>query len=439
MKLTEKKLRERKVLSLAPLVVVPLLALVFHAMGGAKASTEDGAKPVARGVNMTLPDARFDPKKKGLNKLGLYGEAEADSLKLLAERRKDPYAKHTALDSAMEKGWLNARPRLDTSWRRSFGPGEAGLLLSHGRPQTDAQADELMGKLDKLKEVLRHQEERVPGPSMGEPVLPARPSYARPEPLPVTRGGGDPDLDKLNAMLDKVLRIQSPQTLGADSLPLPLRTSEHVVGVLSPVAVGRQGADTGQLLGVTNIPDPGGRKGDEEDGLGSGFMDIDGAAGGDSVTETTVRARVARDQTLVSGASVELRLDQDAVVGSRVIPRGSPVWGKVSLSGERAMVAVSSVRLGTDVVPLGMEVFDLDGMAGIRVEGSINRDAAKEATAEAAGTVGATTFDPSAAGQATEAGIAALRTLVGRKVRLVQFSLKAGYVVLLKNSKTINR
>lgn len=438
-KMTEKQLRRRKMLAWLPVIVVPLLALVFHGLGGGKGQVQKDAKPVAKGLNMSLPEARFDPKKKALNKLGLYSQAQVDSAKLVQERRQDPYARHPDQDSAMRRSWLGAR--LDTGWRRALVPGQAGLLLGHGRSETDAQADELMGKLDRLKEVLRRQEDRAPGTvsGVGEPVMPGRSPYVRQEPLPVARGGGDPDLDKLNDMLDKVLRIQHPQAGAPDSLPSPARTTEHMVGVLSPAPVDRRGADTGQVLGVVDIPDPGGRKGDEEEGLGSGFMDIDGPSAVDSMAETTVRAVVARDQTLVSGASVEMRLDQDAVVGGRVIPRGSAVWGKASLAGERAMVAVTGVRLGSAVVPLRMEVFDLDGMPGIRVEGSINRDAAKAAAGEAVGTVGMTTLDPSVAGQATAAGIEAVRTLVGRKVRLVRFSLKAGYLVLLKNSKTINR
>lgn len=429
--MTEKKLRQRKMLAVAPLVVVPLLALAFHGFGGGRGMGKE-AKPVAKGLNMSLPEARFDPKKKALTKLGLYSQAEVDSAKLVEQRRSDPYARH-AEDSVIRKGWPSVRPA-DTGWRRPLVPGQ--VLLGHGRSETDAQADELMGKLDKLKEVLRHQEERAPAVV---PTALERTTRVREEPLPVVRGGGDPDLDKLNDMLDKVLRIQHPAAVAPDSLPSQAGPSGRTVSVLSPVVVGRQGADTGQVLGVEHIPDPGGRKGDEEDGLGSGFMDIDGPVTGDSAAETTVRAVVARDQTMVSGASVELRLDQEAVVGGRVIPRGSAVWGKATLAGERAMVAITSVRVGDEVIPLNMEVFDLDGMAGIRVEGSINRDAAKAAAGEAIGTAGMSTYDPSVAGQATAAGLEAIRALASRKVRLVRFAFRAGYVVLLKNAKTINR
>ena len=248
-------------------------------------------------------------------------------------------------------------------------------------------------------------------------------------------GGGDPDLDKLNTMLDKVLKIQHPGQGGRDTVPVSARPAGREVAIVSPVLAGRVGVDTGQVLGVSNIPDPGGRVGMEDDGLGSGFMDIDGTPAGDSA-ENSVVAVVSRDQTLVSGASVEMRLEQHALVGGRTIPRGTPLWGKASLSGERLLLAVSSVRLGNEVLPVNLEVFDMDGMAGVRVEGSINRDAAKASADEVVGSLGVTSLDPSLAGQATAAGIQAARSLISRKVRLVRVTLKAGYRVLLKNSKS---
>lgn len=427
---SEKELRQAKMMLLLPLVVVPLLALAFHALGGGWGASKE-AKPVARGLNMALPEARFDPKKKGLNKLGAYGQADRDSAKMAEWRKQDPYSR----DSVARHGWLSARAGADTGWRRALVPGGSSGVGGLGSSRTDAQADELMGKLDRLKEVLRRQEERpVAGvlPSADkddrffrEPVVPAT---IRP-----VVGSGDPDLDKLNAMLDKVLKIQHPEEAVKDTVPLGERRSE--IKTLVPLPAGSVGMDTGQVLEVSSIPGPGGGRGQEDNGLGSGFMDIDGGSGGDSLVENTVAAVIARDQTLVSGASVELRLDQDAVVSGRVVPRGASVWGKAALSGERLTVAVSSVRVGGVVIPVNMEVFDLDGMVGIRVEGSINRDAAKASADEAVGSLGVPSLDPSLAGQATAAGIQAARTLLTRKVRLVRVSLRAGYRVLLKNGK----
>jgi len=97
---------------------------------------------------------------------------------------------------------------------------------------------------------------------------------------------------------------------------------------------------------------------------------------------------------------------------------------------------VTSIREGNGVMPVSLEVFDLDGMSGVRVPGAINRDVSKQSADEAINTLGVAPVDASVGGQATAAGLQAAKTLLSRKVRLVRVSLKAGYRVLLKNTKT---
>jgi hypothetical protein len=427
---TEKQLRERKMLTILPLVVLPLLALVFHALGGGKGDPT-GSVAEVKGLNMTLPDARFRAEKRGLDKMGAYGKADVDSAKLDQRRRQDPFYR----DSTVRQSWALGKVGMDTGWvHKLAGPGFGGL----GHSQTDQQADELLSKLDKLKEVLRHREDTTPSSLMGgrpSGVLSPTPSPALYRPAPSL---GDPDIDKLNTLMDKVMKIQHPSEPSEDSIFRGPPELGQVIGVLTTAPV-RTGADTGEVLGLKNMPGPGEVTRDEAEGLASGFIDMDDPVASDSMAETTVQASIARNQTLVSGASVELRLDQQAVIGGRVIPRGNSLWGKASLSGERLSVLVNSVRVGSEVFPVNLEVFDLDGMEGIRVDGSIDRDASKASADQALGTVGMTAMDPSMAGQATAAGIQAARSLLSRKIRLVRVTLKAGYKVLLKNSKTLKR
>jgi hypothetical protein len=49
--------------------------------------------------------------------------------------------------------------------------------------------------------------------------------------------------------------------------------------------------------------------------------------------------------------------------------------------------------------------------------------------------MGLTSLDPSLAAQATTAGIAAAKTLISKKVRLVKVTLPAGYALFLQNKK----
>lgn len=109
--------------------------------------------------------------------------------------------------------------------------------------------------------------------------------------------------------------------------------------------------------------------------------------------------------------------------------------GKASLSGERLLVQVSSIRLGSRSISVGLEVVDEDGVAGIREPGSLNRDAAKESLDQGIGDLGVTSLDASVGAQAAAAGIEAAKSLVSRKVRLVRVSIPAGYRVWLRNVK----
>jgi conjugative transposon TraM protein len=148
-----------------------------------------------------------------------------------------------------------------------------------------------------------------------------------------------------------------------------------------------------------------------------------------------ISAVVDGAQTLVSGEGVAMRTTEDAVIGTVRVPKGTALAGKATLSGERLLISINSVRIGSQVVPVALEVVDMDGMTGVRVKGSINRDISKESADEAVGSLGVTSVDPGVAGEATAAGIQAAKSLLSRKIRLVRVGLPAGYRVLLRNTK----
>jgi conjugative transposon TraM protein len=148
-------------------------------------------------------------------------------------------------------------------------------------------------------------------------------------------------------------------------------------------------------------------------------------------------AVIPEDQTLVAGATITLRLTQDAVIGGITIPRDNPVYGVVAMNGDRMSVTVSSIRYRQGIYPVSLQVYDLDGLPGIHIPGAITRDVAKESADQGISSMGLTALDPSLAGQAATVGIEAAKTLISRKIKLVRVSVKAGYRVLLKNTKSV--
>ena len=75
----------------------------------------------------------------------------------------------------------------------------------------------------------------------------------------------------------------------------------------------------------------------------------------------------------------------------------------------------------------------MDGLPGIYIPGTINRDVAKQSADNSLSLMEMSSVDPSLKAQATVAGIGAAKSLLSKKVKLVKVVVKAGYKVLLKD------
>ena len=151
---------------------------------------------------------------------------------------------------------------------------------------------------------------------------------------------------------------------------------------------------------------------------------------------TVIPATVPEDQSMVTGATLKLRTQMEATVGSIVIPKNSLLYGRVAISGERMLVSIGSVRVGTALYPVDLQVFDMDGLAGIHIPGAIDRDVAKESAEQGVSSMGMLgTLDQSLGAQAATAGVQAAKTLFSRKVKLVRAQVRSGYLVFIKNVK----
>jgi conjugative transposon TraM protein len=398
-------LRKRKMLLLLPVILIPLLTLGFYGLGGG-AGTER-AKPITstKGLNLRLPEARFDAVKKNMNKLGLYQQSDEDSVRLRERRKQDPYYewKDPSAGSTISAGRVTGKS-----------PADKWAPLSR---TADTQATEFLRRLDHLKGMLSNRKPaEVPHETSELPVI-AAPSYPA-----IKRSEGDPDLDKLNSLMEKVLKLR----YGKQSAPQDTVSSVRVGGAAGVLSLAERKEE------VTTLAE------EPEDGLETGFIYLDDRATNDSVAEQMIVAAVDRGQTVVSGEEVTFRTIDVGRLGGIAVPKGTLLSGKANLSGERLLVTNSSARIGNRVLPVALDVVDLDGVAGIHVKGSIDRDVAKESAGEAIGTVGVMSADPGITGQATAAGMQAAKNLLSRKMRLVRVGLPAGYRVLLQN-KGVNR
>lgn len=394
----------RKLRLLAPLVCVLFLILAFYALGGGKGTDGAGADGMVKGVNMSLPLAHLDAKAAGADKMAIYKQASRDSAKYWERIKADPYAAHrAALDS--------------TSTSLS---GVQPLVAS--QVAANRQADSVLRRLSEMKRLIASPTRSVaalPPVETSAGVAAERAERLR-RVLAVSgvkvKPADDPGMEKLDGMLDKLLRIQHPGAKEGALAPGEHFNAAIVEAAPRESAVGNLGMSGGEPTGFMEIGD------------GTG---VDSSGHG---KEAALQAMVEGEQTLTAGSTVGLRLVEEAVVNGQRVPAGQMLYGLASLSGERLTVTVSSMRVGSAIVAVSLQVFDLDGLVGIRIPGALTRDVAKESASEAIGGVGVS-VDPSLGGQAANAGLQLARSLASRKVRLVRVSLPAGYRVLLKNVK----
>jgi conjugative transposon TraM protein len=207
-------------------------------------------------------------------------------------------------------------------------------------------------------------------------------------------------------MLDKIMNIQHPEKL----------------------------EDSIKRLALKNKPAsfPVSLTADEDTSDQSGFYGLD-EDGNESGHSNGIEAVVEETQTLVSGAVIKMRLLQNINIHGTLIPKDQLIYGIASLSNERLKITINSIRSNDNILPVSLEVYDMDGLQGIYIPGSINRDVSKESADEAIGSIGLTNLDPSLGAQAASAGIQAAKTLLSKKIKLVRVNVKAGYKVLLKD------
>lgn len=393
--------RRRTVLTIG-MIVVGLMVAAFMGLrfGGSGA----GARALRGGLNAALPAAHFRPEKP-MDKLGVYEQAKRDSARVLERQQQDVFG------------------------RFSFGAAGAA----------DSSAGRMLAQIEELKRIARPAGVGGGGPASGRergvaatPGLgpfraPAPEGPAREQLEGVLRrmqrgdtGEGDPRLDRLSGMLDKIIRIQK----GPDS---------DKVGGRGTVGVSAMPLEQPRVESA--VKDMGGG------GLGDagGFYGIDGEDTGDTVDAgNSFPAMIPETQVLVVGATVGLRLMREARIGGVLVPCNQLLYGKAALAGDRLTVTINSIRVGQGVYPVALQVYDLDGLAGIHVPGAITRDVLKQSAAEGVNGIGVVGAEGSLGASAAEAGVTVARSLFSRKVELVRVTVPSGYRVLLRNQKSDN-
>lgn len=422
-KLTEQEKRQRKFFLVLPLLAVPLLTLFFWAMGGGK-TNESRASDQSSGLNVLLPDAKKGTVS-GQDKISSYEQARQDSLKREEAARQDPYYSSfgAGMDSTMEGGL-----RLLDHKRSGYAFG-------------DPNEQKVYDKLSELNSVLQQNQAMAPqyGTSQmnnfekDEEIASLKDDISRLQSTMMEMGSGkqtpDPEMDQINNVLENVLDIQHPARVQQRLKEKSAQSNGQVFGVGT---VKKSIPYT--LLDNKSVKDYALEYQSDPDRNDNQFFGLSNEESSPAEANS-ISAVIHDNQTLVNGSTVKLRLTEDVYVNGQRIPKNEFIYGLVQLNGERLTIEIESIRYQKNLFPVSLTVYDLDGLQGIRIPGTITRDVVKQNSNEAISSLSLGSFDQSLGAQAASAGIELGKNLFSKKIKLVKVEVKAGYKILLKDNK----
>jgi len=414
-------LRKRKMMLVLPLLVIPFLTMAFWALGGGKAK-EQTATVKQQGLNLNLPDAKM--KDENLtDKLSFYDKADKDSAKLEEWMRTDPYYQQKE-----DTGYIPVN-ELELLTQNSASKYKQRLNSSPYETSSNNPEQKLLQKLSLLQKEINKQPEtetkdnnEVPSSNQGDEFSS---EVDRLENTMLTMdktNTGDPEMQQLNGTLEKILDIQHPQRV-KDKLKEKSLQQKQVVFAVS----------TSRKLANVSLIDTMKRKPNSNNQFLGASKETE-----ETVEGFAIEAVVYSNQSLVNGAVIQLGLFTDVFINGILIPKGTPVNGIASLNNERLEAEINSIRYKNQLFPVKLELYDMDGLPGIYIPGSISRDVAKNSADNSLQLMELTTLDPSLKAQAAAAGINTAKNLLSRKVKQVKVMIKEGYKVLLKDKNTEN-
>ena len=404
-------LNKRKMAMVLPVFVVPFLGIIFFLFGGGTPAAN--ATLQASGLNTDVPKATYTNSIS--DKLTAYQlkdkqEAEAERVRSL-----DEYNISTVSDS----------PGLDTAGSTELAYSPAARSAARSAPSSDRREYEHLN--DKVNDFYRT-------PANNSSISEAKINRLL-ELMEKEQNGGTANVD-----VDRELKnnqylqyLQRTLTSGQFAGEKPIKQVQDTI-VKKPKRQIVEVAGHNQKI-VNKLPQL--REGENQPNMqqGNSFYSLGGNRG--NVTGNTISAMIHDDQTLVSGSTVKLRLVSEINLEGTIIPKNTFVYGVASVKNERLEIIIENIRYGKDILPVSMMVYDNDGLPGVSIPGSIDREAGKQALGSMASSGNYNVSMAQGVGeqlamQAAQSGINGVKALASRKARQVKVYVKANYRVYLK-------
>jgi hypothetical protein len=236
--LSPKMRRQRKVLLVLPVIVLPFLTLLFWVLGGGKVSTASGRISANKGLNTRLPDAKLKDDQQ-LNKMSYYERAASDSVRLRQQMKTDPY--YQKYPDTPENQFTV--PAFRNKWS-DRNQGNSSVLA--GKSRQTASADQVYEKLAQLQKAVNRPEQPVKIRAEAPP--PENAAAINGSQDTGQQNSVDPELQQMNGLLEKILDIQHPERVKEKSdVELAESTSDRFKAIPA-VIDGRQKITQGTVV-----------------------------------------------------------------------------------------------------------------------------------------------------------------------------------------------
>lgn len=95
--------------------------------------------------------------------------------------------------------------------------------------------------------------------------------------------------------------------------------------------------------------------------------------------DSFIMAMIDENVTGYTGSRIRLRLLEDINVGKNVITKGTYIYALINgFSGQRVTLAIKSILYNNTLLPVKLDVYDMDGLLGLYVPSSAFRDFTKD-------------------------------------------------------------
>ena len=301
-----------------PLLALPFLCLFFYVWHSGFSKPAPEVKQEA-GLNSAVGNVSSDVRKKELaDKLDAYRNTykETDGYSAVNVIPKEASANTEFKDSysGKEKQTLDS---IDRAMKEKF---------STPRPQNRDRV--LAGVLNRM------------------------PKQPRPAPAPAVEKEKDPmDVFRQQmAYMDSMSRANDPEYKAEKQRKLAADLAAQKRAAIKKLTVTKAGADDDSF---NTVRPPGG--------------------------DHFISAVIDENMTGYAGSRLRLKLLEDIQAGGNSIPKGTYLFAQISgFSEQRVTLTISTILSGGKILPVKLEIYDLDGMPGLYVPSSAFREFTKD-------------------------------------------------------------